>query len=209
MPRSVVDFRNHILDSGVLDPEGVHHEFVSGMHGRKLDFDLIPDESELFGEWVNVCARRIEDLYEHDDWIKLALMSVANGTNRLVEPVAIELGAHYSTLLTEKISPKEVALTRRSVVRLQSLEPDLVVAIEDVGTSGSTAATAVTSAREHGARRVEALNTWQRREQLEALVGIDAVYHSIIYEPLPTLTPEECQATGYCSWGWEYIERAD
>ncbi len=30
-------FRNHIVEApGVLDPEGVHHEFVSGMHGRKL-----------------------------------------------------------------------------------------------------------------------------------------------------------------------------
>ena len=38
-------FRQHILAAGVLDPEGVHHEFVSGMHGRKLDFDTIPTGS--------------------------------------------------------------------------------------------------------------------------------------------------------------------
>src|SRR5579871_950833 len=139
------DFRQHLLDGGILDPEGVHHEFVSGLHGRKLDFDIIPERSQLFGEWVMVAAQKIEELYPDIDRSHLALLSVVNGTNRLVGPVAERLGGHVTALKTEKISPKAVKLTAKDRQRLIKLKPTLVVAIEDVGTRGTTSATAIQS----------------------------------------------------------------
>jgi orotate phosphoribosyltransferase len=88
------------------------------------------------------------------------------------------------------------------------MKPDFVLALEDVGTKGTTSASAVVAARKAGAARAEVLNTWQRRPELEELVGIGAVYSSMIHEDMPTLTAAECRASGYCAQGWELIEHA-
>ena len=205
---SVEDFKKHIIESDVLDPEGVHHEFVSGLHGRKLDFDVIPDDSELFREWVQVVAQKVAELYPDIPLRRLALLSVAGGTNRLVGPVAEAMGGGVTSLLTEKISPKEVELTTEAKKNLKELRPELVLVIEDVGTQGTTSASAVRSATEAGARRVEALNTWQRSHSLIKLDEIGANYNSVVKELLPNLTPEECRESGYCAQGWKLIEHA-
>lgn len=206
--KTLIDEFKKNLEKEVLDPKGTHHEFVSGMHGRKLDFDVIQKDSNLFREWVKVVAQYINDNYGDVPRGKLALLSVANGTNRLVEPVAKELGGGVAVLLTGKISPKAVKLTDGSANKLKKLDPDLVIAIEDVGTKGTTSASAVVSARENGAKKAEALNTWQRRSQLEELEAIGATYHSIIHENLPTYEPEECKTNGYCSKSWKFIKHA-
>ena len=206
MTASAATFKAHIEQADyILDPEGRHHEFVSGVHGRKLDFDKIPDGSELFGEWVEVNARTIFSLYPDIDPGRLVILGVARGTNRLAAPVAAALGDAVTALVTEKMSPKTVRLAPAAMASMRLLDPDLVVAIEDVGTAGTTAASAVISARAAGARRVEVLNTWQRTISLKRLIGIKAVYHSIIYEPLADFAPEVCRTDGYCAEGWELI----
>lgn len=210
MGTTAENFRNHIIESRyVLDPEGTHHEFVSGLHGRKLDFDLIPDGSELFHEWVDVAAKKIRSLYLSYGLLRseLLVISVANGTNRVVGPVAQKLRANSA--LTEKDSPRSVKLTPEAEELIAELKPSVAVVLEDVGTSGTTSATAVEAVRSAGVQRVEALNTWQRREKLEKLIGIKAAYSSIIYEPLPTYTPEDCQTEGYCAQNWEFIPRSN
>lgn len=204
----VADFKNKIMKSDVLVGEGVHHEFVSGLHGRKLDFDLINDNSSLFKDWVKVVGESLKQIYPDVPHDRLAVLSVAGGTNRLVGPVAKYLGGDVTPLLTEKVSSKEVKLTADAVKKLKKLNPDLVVAIEDVGTQGTTSASAVRSAIKAGARRVEALNTWQRSQSLSKLDEIGATYNSVVKELLPNLTPEECRTSGYCSKGWKLIEHA-
>lgn len=204
----IANFKSNIEKSDILDPEGTHHEFVSGMHGRKIDFDSIPDDSDLFNEWVDVVTEFIKQTYPSGSYKKLAIVSVANGTNRLVPLVAKKLGKNTVGLLTEKVSPKEVKLTDEAIKQLHSFKPDLVVTIEDVGTSGTTSATAVQSIRKAGAKLVESINTWQRRKQLEKLDELDVTNNSIITAILPTFTAEECKASGYCAQGWEYIEHA-
>ncbi|HUD05979.1 MAG TPA: phosphoribosyltransferase [Candidatus Saccharimonadales bacterium] len=201
-------FKINIKKSGILDPEGIHHEFVSGMHGRKLDFDAIPDDSDLFNEWVDVVVKFIKETYQDIDHARLAIVSVANGTNRLVPLVANKLGGGSVALLTEKVSPKEVKLTDEAVKKLKSFAHDLVVTIEDVGTKGTTSATALRSAMAAGAKRVESINTWQRRHRLEEIESLGVVNHSIITDLLPTLTPEDCRKSEYCAKGWQYIEHA-
>lgn len=204
----VADFKQKIMNSNVLDPEGLHHEFVSGLHGRKLDFDLIESDSDLFKQWVEVVTGAIKMLYKDIPTGKLVLLSVAGGTNRLVGPVADKIGGGVTALLTEKTSPKSVRLTEEAKKKLSELNPDLVLALEDVGTRGTTSATAVLSAKEAGAKKVEALNTWQRSEVLDELEAIGAKYQAIIKELLPNLTPEECRKNGYCAKGWKLILHA-
>lgn len=203
---SVSNFRDHLLDEEVLDPEGVHHEFVSGLHGRKLDFDTIPSDSRLFEEWVEAVARRVHELYIAENAGKIVLVSVANGTNRLVPIVAAEVGHKVVGVLTAKESAKSVKLLPESVEAIKAIKPEVAVAIEDVGTRGTTSASAVSDVRRLNVPRVEALNTWQRRQQLEELEAIGAPYNAVIFEPLPSLSPAECRATGYCAYGWEFIE---
>lgn len=205
---SVADFKKNIIDSGILDPEGLHHEFVSGLHGRKLDFDLIDENSDLFKQWVAVVAASVKKLYSHIPPNKLVLLSVAGGTNRLVGPVAKAMGGGVTALLTEKTSSKSVHLTQEAKKKLKSADPQLVLALEDVGTRGTTSATAVLSAHEAGAKAVEALNTWQRSEALDELEAIGATYNAIIKEPLPNFTPEQCHKDGYCAQGWKLVEHA-
>lgn len=200
-----------------VDPHGVHSEFVSGMHGRKINFDGMPTESSLFRDWVDLSTRGVAD-YLVERGMKrwglsaltgVVLLGVANGTNRLVEPVASEVGFGIVPLQTYKSSPKSVALDVETEALLRALEPQFVLAVEDVGTSGTTSATAVEAAWRTGASWVEVLNTVQRRDVLEELTARYIVYSSIIStKAMRTYTAEECQKTGYCADGWEFVEHA-
>lgn len=193
-------FKQHILERGILDPVGIHHEFASGMHGRKLDFDLIPDDDPLYAEWValNVQAIRMSGS------LALAVVGVANGTNRLARDVGSALG--IEGLATRKVSSREVRLTpeAHSWLAEHALEGTVVI-LEDVGTTGGTARTGVMDIQATGIDRVEGLFTWQRADSLPAFEAAGIPYSSIIHEPLPTLAPEACRAEGYCAQGWQFI----
>jgi len=201
-------FKQHLLEcQGFLDPEGIHHQFVEGKHGRKLDFDRIPDGSDLFEEWVEINVRQIHKSYgRNKDIGKVVLLSVAEGTNRLVSPVASQLGDNVTAAYTTKESSRSVKLTPDGKYTLRSVRPDLVVALEDVSTSGTTSTSAVLAARQVGVEKVEVLNTWQRRPRLTKLEAMRISYHSIIKEELPTYTEKDCRRLGYCALGWVLIE---
>lgn len=201
----IEEFKKHLEGFGVIDPEGVHHEFVSGMHGRKIDFDAIPTEDPIFDEWIDVITEYIKETFP-DRLDNLALVSVANGTNRVVPLVAEKLGAGVSYYLTEKVSSKSVKLESDSEVRLKKAKPDLILVLEDVGTQGTTSASAVESVRELGYTNIRVINTWQRQNTLVKLDAINVPYSTIIFDELETYTPEECTTRGYCSEGWEFIK---
>lgn len=199
-------FRDDLLEHGVLDPEGLHHEFVSGLHGRKLDFDDIPPESDLFVSWVEIVTRKIHEEYISQGAGRLVLVSVAGGTNRLVPIVASEVGHKTVGVLTEKDSPRSVKLLPESLAVIRAIKPIVGVAIEDAATKGTMSASAVEEMKASGVPRNEVLNTWQRRVRLEELEARNIKYSSIIFEPLPTLAPQECEEDGYCAQGWELLE---
>lgn len=202
--QGVNTFRQHILEGGVLDPEGTHHEFANYGHGRKLDFDVIPDDDPLYMEWVDLNQQAIRERGR----LVLAVVGVANGTNRLARDVGS--GLEVKALFTHKISPREARLTPQSRRWLleHADESGLVIALEDVGTTGGTALTAVKSAQAAGAQEVEGQFTWQRTDNLLAFDAAGVACQAIIHEPLATYTPEECAAEGYCSEGWELIPHA-
>lgn len=203
------ELRNHIIETDyMVDPEGIHHEFAGGMHGRKINFDAMPDDSELFAEWVDATAQYLRFLYGATHAGKLALVSVANGTNRLVGPVGELLGGQTATLLTVKDSSNSVVLTPEAEEAIKSQQPHTAVVLEDVGTTGMTASTAVLAVRQMNVEYVDALFTWQRLKSLERMKTVSVDYHSIIYDhqTYPTFTEEECRAIGHCAAGWELIE---
>jgi orotate phosphoribosyltransferase len=202
----IAEFRDHIIEAGVLDPEGTHHEFVSGMHGRKLDFDTVETGSPLYDEWINVAAGFIAE--EFPD-LPEVILGVANGTNRVALDTARKFDGQVFGAVSEKDSQdsKVLRLGAAAGKLIMCMKPELVVVIEDVGTTGSNSVQVARHALEAGAKQVEVVTTWQRREVLERLVDAGIPYRAIINEPLTTYPPEECKGTGFCAQGWKFIPR--
>ncbi len=200
-------FRQHILETGVLDPEGTHHEFVSGLHGQKLDFDTIPNDSELYKEWVDVNVRYIADRF---DPLPTAILGVANGTNRLALDVARKLDSRVLGLESEKDpnDSRKLYLSDRAEIAITMVRPELVVVVEDVGTQGTNSVQPAKAAKNTGAKHVEVVTTWKRRAQLEKLDEAEIPYRAIIDQELPTYTSEQCRKLGFCALGWDFIERS-
>lgn len=195
-----VTFRDRLITGGVLDREGLHHEFAYGTHGRKLDFGIITPDHPLYDDWVGECVSALRERPR----LPAAVLGIANGTNQLAEAIADELGV--TALITHKVSPRAVAVTDESMLELAVLDPLAgVTAIEDVGTTGGTTLSGIESVRASGLQRVDALVTWQRTETLTALAAAGIASRSIIYEPLPTYEPDQCAAIGYCALGWDLI----
>jgi hypothetical protein len=190
---------------GVLDPEGViHHEFVSGNHGYKLDFDKVERHTDMYIEWVSVYARAVKALYtrRHPD----ALIGIANGANRLAEDVGYLLG--ITGLTTEKLDAKTVQLDSHALEVIEENNVRFALTIEDVGTTGGTTATAVTDLRDVGVRRIESVNFWQRNPRLARLEALRIPHAAVILEPLPMFSPDECGEVGYCADNIPLVEHA-
>lgn len=199
----------------VVDPGGVHSEFAAGGHGRKVNFDGIPVDTDLFKDWVDITAHDVRQLLGDRGLRRLGtnslsgavLLSVANGTNRLVGPVAEKVGFGLLHMLTEKVDGV-VRLGEEAAEEMRLLVPQFVLACEDVGTTGTSSSGAVSSARKAGAEWIEVLNSAQRRLQLPKLDALGVAYQAtIMVDDLPTYTPEECQKSGYCADGWQLIKR--
>lgn len=211
LQRDIRDFRERVLTDpvGVLDPEGVvHHEFVSGNHGRKLDFDKIETDTDFYIDWVSIYARTIRARYQ--DRMPDALVGIANGANRLSESVAHLLGKSVLGLTTVKMDAKTVRLDDAALEAIEAGGVRFVLTIEDVGTTGSTTATAIDHLREVGVRRIEAVTTWQRNPSLPKLDALRVPYSSMIPEPLPMFAPEDCisDPQGFCAQGVPLVEHA-
>jgi orotate phosphoribosyltransferase len=202
----VEEFRENLLQAGILDPEGTHHEFVSGMHGRKLDFDLIESGTPLYSDWISVNAEYIKQQF---DELPEVVLGVANGTNRVAVDTAAELGSGVVGLVTQKDAQtsKIISLPEDAQRTIAEAKPKLLVVTEDVGTTGSNSVQAAVAAQEAGAQNVEVVTTWKRRENLERLDEAGIAYRAIINEALVTYGPEECEAEGFCAYGWELIPR--
>jgi len=200
-------FRHHLIGSGyVLDREGFHSEFVDGMHGQKLDFDNIDEAIDpLYGEWIDVNQDFIEQAYHP---LPEIIIGVANGANRVALDTARRFNGEVIglTSVKEPENSKIIYLSRLAKRAITKIVPRLVVVIEDVSTTGSSSVQVAIAARDAGAKKVEVLTTWKRRERLEHLDEAEIPYNAIIDEPMPTYTPKECQELGFCALQWQLNE---
>ncbi|CAN5614755.1 hypothetical protein BH23PAT1_BH23PAT1_4170 [soil metagenome] len=203
-------FRNRIIECGyVLDPEGVHHEFVSGMHGQKLDFDNIDEETDpLYDEWIDVNEGFIRENFTR---LPEIIIGVARGTNRLALDTARRFEGEVVGLVSKKDSENSKSLYLPQLAKsiIGALSTELLVVVEDVGTTGSNSVQVATQSREAGAEQVVVVTTWKRRERLERLEEAGMPYLPIIDEPLRTFEPEECRSDpgGFCYRNWQFIPR--
>lgn len=208
LQRDIDDFRDRVYEDPieVLDPENVHHEFVKGNHGRKLDFDKIPDDSDFYLEWVSIYGRAIRALYPKR--MPDAFVGIAGGANRLSVSLAGLFGNRIVGLTTDKLDPKTVRLSDAALATIEDNDIRFALTVEDVGTTGSTTATAVNDLKKVGVRRIESINGWQRNPTLPMLDNLRVPYSAVIYEPLPMYSPEDClsQPDGFCYRGIDLIE---
>ena len=194
------ELKSRSLTEGVLDDETIHHEFVSGLHGRKLDFDKIPTASDLYELWVEAYIEYIQNNYQVQPSM---IIGVANGANRLAVSIAAGLGNGTLGLMTEKETSKSSRFHPSVEDIIRSYKPKFVLIVEDVGTAGTTSATAAIKALEAWVQSVEVLNTWQRSESLTKLEEAGISYRSLIVEQLPNYPPESCE---YCKQGVKLVE---
>ncbi len=199
----VEGFRARILEAGVLDPEGIHYEFVGGKHGQKLHFDRAKPGMPVYDDWVVIGAQKIRQL--HPDLQGLIILGVADGTNEVAVDIAEELGSGTIGLQTEKVGPKQVRLNKIARQVIRRLKPRKAVAFEDASTEGTVVLTAVEDAYVLGLEDVSVLTTWQRRRRLELLDKANVVYDAIIDKEIPTYTPEDCRRIGHCAASWKLI----
>lgn len=201
----VTAFEKNLLTSGqVIEPEGIHSEFASGMHGQKIDFDKLDDKDPLYGDWIEVSVDYLRETFPR---LPAFIIGVANGTNRVVHDMAKRMKGSVVALESEKDrEDSKVLHLHHSTARLiAAVRPEFVVVIEDVGTTGSNSVQVAQAALDAGAGDAVVVTTWKRRPQLERLeeAGID--HQAIIDNPLPTYTPEDCEnlPEGFCAQGWE------
>lgn len=202
-------FREHFFEpaTGTFDPEGVHHEFNQGLHGRKVDFDAVLEGTDLYDRWVDVTVAAIAQRYSQKLLGNSVLIGVANGTNRLARDVATSLDCDVAALDTVKLGKGIINLTPESVSMLQEINPEMAVITEDIATRGTNGASVVLSTRHNAPKRlkrIEVINTLERSIP-ERLDELDVVYHSLIVAHMIDYEPERCAAEGYCADGWELI----
>jgi orotate phosphoribosyltransferase len=204
MMAAIEAFQDHIIEAGVLDPIDVHHEFVSGMHGQKLDFDTITTGSPLYEEWTDTAATFIREEFPE---LPLVIVGVANGANRIALDTARRFDGAVFGAVSEKDgqNSKVLRLPQATERLIRGTRPELVVVLEDAGTTGSNSVQVARQSLQSGAQNVEVVTTWQRRDILERLQEEDIAYRAIIKEALPTYEAEECQTSGFCSRGWALI----
>lgn len=212
LQRDINEFHQNVLTDpiGILDPPGViHHEFADGHHGRKLDFDKISSEDELYIQWVDLYAQYIKSRYRTRTAMPDALVGVANGANRLSRDIPSHfdgrLGKKVLSLFTVKTTSGDMRITDDSIAILDSKRVKFALIVEDVSTTGSTTAKVVDRLRELGQRRIEVVSTWQRSFSLPHLENKNVRHGAMIYHPMPMFAPEECRTSpeGYCARGIE------
>lgn len=187
----------------VLDPNNIHHEFIDGGHGQKLDMGNIDTNSELFAFWMRTLNTAIE---EKIDTKPDMLVGVANGANRIAQCMAPMLGNDVEGMKTVKLPDKSLILAELTDVAVKHLKPDFVLICEDVTTTGSSSLQVVRGLRSLGVERVEVFSTWERKLYLPRFDEEDVVHHTVIKKQLKTYKDKEaCEAKGYCAQGIELV----
>lgn len=208
-PRRV--YRRAVLHAGVKD-DGIHHEFVSGLHGEKLDFDRVYQRrrSPTYLLGLVLKGQLIHDISPND---RIGIVGIANGATQHAVDLSRYMQFRYpylsdSPLVTTKRiegQQKIVELTSESHHTLGSQSIDTVVLDDDVGTTGSSTAQPVPDLLNIGFDDIFAAYDWIRSDHLPYLDELGVPAYGLIEEVLPNFTPSQCNEVGLCMQGLELV----
>lgn len=204
---SVEQFEQNLLALGIKD-EVCHHEFTTGVHGEKLNFDLITPGSAEWRQWTELNASMIRQLYS--DCQPPVLVSIADGTIDITEATALELNrfGNYEDEVRVAHTEKLVDDTGNKTVRLTEAAKQLLayfgiqqaIEIDDAATTGSTTAMPVPKLREFGVSDIRVLYAWLRNRHLPHLDDLNVPYYGIVDgHYLPDYSPADCRDHGFCA----------
>lgn len=204
---SAAEFEQNLLSLGIKDDD-CHHEFTTGVHGEKLNFDLIKPGSTEWRQWTELNALFICQMYP--DAKPPSLVGIADGTTAITEATAAELNrfATYESevlvLPTEKIidetGKKLVRLTKTAKQLLTYFGIQQALEIDDAATSGSTTAMPISELRNFDVRDIGVLYAWLRNKNLPHLDALNVPYYGLVDgHYLPDYSPADCRDHGFCA----------
>ncbi len=195
-----------MAEPGVYDPPNVHHEFAGGGHGRKLSLIEIDQNSPTYILMIETEAETIKNLYYP---LPDVLVGMANSANRIASDTSKYLG--ITALETEKNELGNIVPTFLARLALKKIEPEFMLVIEDVGTTGSSVAKFINNLQsKYDVPSIEVLFTWLRQPELPILKRKNIPYSTVINHPLKTYSSaKECyeDPLGYCANGIQLISR--
>ncbi len=193
--------------AGIVDEGEIHSEFsqTPPLHGQKVNVDALKKGSKEFCDTVYTTASQLHAIYGSVMLENTVLVSTANGANRFLQPISQQLG--ITGFETVKVAPGVAHLDTDAYKQIHTLSPELVVVLDDVGSTGATTTRPVEDARCAGAECVEVLYMWQRVPVLPRLEELNVGYRAIINTPMPTYTQQECATLpqGFCSREWDVV----
>ncbi len=203
---TAAQFEQSIVELGIKDQD-CHHEFTTGLHGEKLDFDVIAPGTPEWGMWVQLSAAETRQLFSGPS--APCLVSLANGTLEVTEAIAAELNTHgnYDDQVLVAHTEKFV-VNDQKIVRLTEAAKRLIayygieqaLEIDDAATTGSTTAMPIPKLREFGMEDIRVLYAWLRNPRLPYLDEQNVPYYGLIDgHYLPDFSPEECRDHGFCA----------
>ena len=193
------------FETPIVDPDGSHHEFNQGLHGQKVDFGNITEGSELYSTWIDVQTGFIAAQYPRELWQSMVLAGVAYGTNGVARDVALALGDGVQSIETTKNDSGLPEPTTEATEQLETINPQLVVIVEDVITLGTNSVSTLTSIHTHrppGLKQIEVVGTLLR-SMPQRLIELNVAYAALIKRPMKVYAPDACRREGFCAEGWQ------
>ncbi|MCA9334253.1 phosphoribosyltransferase [Candidatus Saccharibacteria bacterium] len=189
------------------DPIGEHHEFRSGLHGRKYDLSKIRENGQLYGAMLGLNVELIETDMSIDQ--PLVIAGVDSGTIEFAHDVAAMVGHPEVQAVDSEKDPESGMLSLTDIARdaiwaLHDRQPKIVI-LDDVGTTGGSLVPLFVDAINYlGIDDVVAQYTVQRSAVLRKLEGYYP-YRAVIVDPQVDYTEEACVDRGFCSRGSRLI----
>ena len=214
MPRGSLDLKeiywDRLIAAGIQDPEGFHHEFVRGGHGRKLDMEIVLNRRLSFNYLLGLVLKG-SIVARHTQGDRIAVVGIANGMTTHAHDLSHYMAWRYPRLQVTAFETEKFISADKKIIQLTNLSHyvfkrnkfDVAVLDDDIGTTGSSTAQPVIPLRDYGISQIFAAYNVLRNNRLPELDALDVPVHSIVTKPQPTYSPLECAQVGFCSQGWE------
>lgn len=193
-------YKRALEHAGVKNHE-VHHEFVSGVHGIKIDFDVTHKDrsSSLYIAGVMLKASEIMRSFDGQGYI--GVLGIDTGTTLHAKDVASVITASGFAMQAIALTTKKriedgqkvIEVTDEASSAIVDYKINHVAIDDDVGTTGSSTAQPIDKLRELGVDNIAVFYDWIRNPSLPHLDAKEVAYSGIIRACLTDYDPSDCR----------------